>query len=441
MNGWQRIIVLFAALMVIRLGVATALDASLDISKNVDIYGSLASNLAEGNGFVHTAGDRPILWRTPLYPAFLAGLFLVFGIENELAVLIAQSALDATTALLIWWIGARLFSSRVGLAAAALYAAYPLSAYFSLRMLPEPLFTLGLVSFVAVHMKAMERPRVSIYGLLGVVGGLVTLIKPVTIALIPFLGLAILVQRRRALVSALPYVFGMVIMFGVTVFPWTLRNYVVSGQFVPVATGGGAALWTGTHLSTGGREDDELEGELLQTLLDDRAAIGLAYERAKHKQGQATTADPNQVNPLGTLRIEPGVDRAFRSAALEELKSHPLESLALMARKFFRFWFSIYQIENRWAQSWIYIAQGLLLSLALYGFLQAYRANIVIFPFIIVILYMSLAYTVIVATLRYSIPLIPLLINFAVFAAATIMTETKRKAYNRRNPSDHLANE
>lgn len=441
MNWWQRIIILFAALMVMRLGVATALDTLLDISKNADIYGSLASNLAEGNGFVHTAGDKPVLWRAPLYPAFLAGLFFVFGAENELAVLIAQSALDATTALLIWWIGTRLFSSRVGLAAAALYAAYPLSAYFSLRMLPEPLFTLGLVSFVAVLMKAMERPRVSIYGLLGVVGGLVTLIKPVTIALIPFLALAILVQRHRALVSALPYVFGMVTMLGVTVFPWTLRNYLVSGQFVPVATGGGYSLWTGNHLSTAGREDDELEGELLQNLLNDRAAIGRAHERAKDKQDQSTTADLNQVNPHGTFHIEPGLDRAFGSAALEELKSHPLETLALMARKFFRFWFSVYQIENRWAQSWIYIAQGLLLFLTLYGFLQAYRANIVIFPFIIVILYMSLVYTVTLATLRYSIPLIPLLINFAVFAAMTIMTKTKRKAYNRRNPPDHLANE
>ena len=157
MTRFYRLISLFALILVLRLGVALLIDMTFEVSKDAeDVYASIAENLTRGNGFVAEPGGEPILHRAPLYPLFLAGVYTIFGATNSFAVLCTQALLDAGSGLLLWWIGVRLFGATIGVIAALLYALYPLSAYYTLRLTTESLFTLVLLTVIVVLIRAMS---------------------------------------------------------------------------------------------------------------------------------------------------------------------------------------------------------------------------------------------------------------------------------------------
>ena len=56
-------------------------------------------------------------------------------------------------------------------------------------------------------------------------------------------------EWRRSLVQAALLLAGAVIV----VAPWTVRNAFALGRFVPLSTGGGQVLFSGTYLPSGGR--------------------------------------------------------------------------------------------------------------------------------------------------------------------------------------------
>jgi len=83
--------------------------------------------------------------------------------------------------------------------------------------------------------------------LAGLIWGLVTLVRPVTLLLPPFIWLSIALGRKRrrlieATVGAAVFATGM----AVAIAPWTARNYLVSGRLVPVNLQGRANVWAAT---------------------------------------------------------------------------------------------------------------------------------------------------------------------------------------------------
>ncbi len=428
-RSWILMTVLLAA-FVLRLGVALIIDSSTTVYKDVDIYSTMAENVARGNGFVVEPGGDAVLHRAPLYPAFLAAVYtLVDKEQRAVAVLIAQAALDSLTAVLVWWIGYQLFNSAVGLGGALLFALYPLSAYYTLRLMPEPLFTFILVAYVASLVHAMRSENMYNFGLNGALGAIATLVKPITIGLVPFVAVLLAIKKRRALRPVIPQLAVMLAVFVLLVAPWSIRNYAVSGMFVPVATGGGAAMWVGNNRISDGRDDDEIRDEAqLAAFIKRRREIvdKLRREQAggQYEPGTKLAADhfsPDE--PIDTtlslnapVNIDPGLDRAYARAAIEEMMASPLDALNLLVRKFFRFWFDIYLPENRWAQSVIYLFQAGLLLLAGYGLFVGVRSKVSTLALIAPMVYLAGVYSLVVATLRYSIPLVPILMLLAVVA-------------------------
>lgn len=433
--GHARILlVVVISSFILRLGVALVIDATTDVYKDVDIYSKLASNISQGNGFVAESGGDPIMHRAPLYPAFLAIIHSLFDEQSRtLAIIVAQAILDSLTAALLWWIGCQLFGSTVGLFAAWLFAAYPLSAYYTLRLMPEPLFTFFLIAFVAGLVQAMRSETIASYGLCGALAGIATLVKPITIALAPFVAILLLVRQRRSVRHVLPRLAVMVCMSVLVIAPWTARNFAVSGAFVPVSTGGGAALWVGNNRISDGHEDDEIRDEAqLEAFIKRRREIVMELVREKATSRSTIDKSTDQAHyrpgaPMDTtlshnapVNIDPDVDRAFAHAAIEEMMESPLDAMGLLLRKFFRFWFDIYLPENRWAQPIIYVVQSVLLLLACYGVLVAMRSKVPVTELLAPIMYLALMYSLIVSTLRYSIPLTPILMLLAFVGVADI---------------------
>jgi prepilin signal peptidase PulO-like enzyme (type II secretory pathway) len=79
----------------------------------------------------------------------------------------------------------------------------------------------------------------------GALVGLVTLVRPVTLALPAFVLAALLLRSgvRPALRATALLSLGM----GAVVLPWTARNHAVSGRFVPVNLQAGVVAWAATE--------------------------------------------------------------------------------------------------------------------------------------------------------------------------------------------------
>src|SRR5947209_3106454 len=131
------VVVVLAALS-LRLFLILRFPAVVDDSR---LYADIARNwLQHGVYGVTDSGQIvPTLSRLPGYPAFLALIFAIFGINNFRAVLLVQLLFDLGTCFLIADIDRRLLSERAAKAAFVLAAVCPFLANYAAAALTETL--------------------------------------------------------------------------------------------------------------------------------------------------------------------------------------------------------------------------------------------------------------------------------------------------------------
>jgi hypothetical protein len=102
-------------------------------------YANIAENWLQHGVYAVTDSGQvvPTLSRLPGYPAFLAAIFAIFGIENFRAVLLIQVLVDLATCFLIADSARRLVSDRAARAAFLLAAACPFLANYAAAALTE----------------------------------------------------------------------------------------------------------------------------------------------------------------------------------------------------------------------------------------------------------------------------------------------------------------
>ena len=419
-SRWARVLAIFALCFVLRLLVGAVIDATVPVIKRVDVYSDIATNLTRGHGFVAQPGGEPLIWRAPLYPAFLAVIYRFTGEHNGTAIFMAQAALDSITAVLIFWMGRCLFSESTGLFSAVAFALHPLSAYYSLRFMPESLFTLVLTATIAAWIVAVQSRRPIVFVAVGALIAVTALVKPVALGLCPFLAACSLYwlrnEPRRALTTVMMLTIACLLVLG----PWAMRNYRATGQLVVVATSGGYAFWLGNQMVSEGREDwevDDAVGARLNELRD--AVMAKAGVSNRHSGFPSTSGAIHSATQPVNITVEE--DQAFIQAAWREIASHPFDSALLTVRKFFRLWFRIFLPDNRWAQSYIVVFQILFLSFAVLGVMEARRQGGVVFPLLLPVAFLTLAHALTFATIRYSIPAVPIITLLAVVGATHVL--------------------
>lgn len=155
--------------------------------------------------------------------------------------------LGGAAALLFLWFS-ECYRAGVALIAALLFGGNPYSVILAgmLHYSVLHLFALVAGGYVLHRALRQEGPAVRTWVAAGLVWGLVTLIRPVTLLLPPFVFLAILLSTRfswtRSLSRALVFTAGMAL----AIAPWTLRNYALSGHVVPVSAQGWMSVWAAT---------------------------------------------------------------------------------------------------------------------------------------------------------------------------------------------------
>ena len=204
----------------------------------------------------------PEVIRTPMYPAFVAVLYRLFGV-GQLPVALAQTGLFVLTVLVVFAIASRVTSGRIAIAAAALTALFPPIPYFGALVMTEVWTTLLFTIAMWVAVRTLTESSPGRFALLGVLLGITTLsrpvfvLMPVALAGIWFVVLPLLRVRPR---PSLAHGAVMLALFGVTLLPWFTYNYATLGRFTLSPAGGvGRGIWEGSWQAIwSGRLQNEL---------------------------------------------------------------------------------------------------------------------------------------------------------------------------------------
>ncbi len=216
--------------------------------------GMVAKSLATGHGFSSPFlfDSGPTACMPPLYPAFLAGLFKIFGLFSPGAALAAlgiNGVFSALTCVPVFFIAHRSFGPKVAVWSGWLWTFFPYAIYLSADRIWDTALTTFLflcLFWLTLYlgesdptMSRQQRARPGWgnvgawagYGLLWGVGGL---LNPSILVMLPFFGLWACYRRhgkgiawfRPALIAAL--------IFAACITPWEIRNYRAFHRFIPI---------------------------------------------------------------------------------------------------------------------------------------------------------------------------------------------------------------
>lgn len=301
------LLLIFLLAVSLRIALILAMP-NVDTSDRLDSYkyALIAHNLISGQGF--TQFGEPALTRGPLYPAFIAGCYLVFG-ESSLAVKIVQAIVGALVPLVMYRLMLLYWTRRLAVFGAILGAIDVQLIGVGAYRYSETLYT--LLSLVAIWMILISVKKKSLWGMAasGVVLGLSALTRPQTLAL-PLVAILAFALMRIPVKRCLLWGGTLALTMSLVVAPWTIRNYNVSGHFLAVSTGFGYVLWVGNYLPLDGR---------------DRYAI----------------------SRIAAAKIAANMDAVQRDSrlakeAIRGIRENPVPSAWLMFRKTGRFWFDVY---------------------------------------------------------------------------------------------------
>lgn len=192
--------------------------------------------------------DGPF-WQPPLYPWFLGAIYSLAGEHFYSAARLIQASGGAISCILLYLIGRRLFSTKVGLLAASALAVYGPAIYFDSELLPASLavllLLLLLLAVLAVKPQASWR-----WGVPGLLLGVGAINVPTILSLAPCLLLWIYIrgrEQRRSKAAALRAMgmFGAGLLLAIA--PVTLRNYVIGHDGVLISWNAGVNFYLGNN--------------------------------------------------------------------------------------------------------------------------------------------------------------------------------------------------
>jgi Co/Zn/Cd efflux system component len=272
------------------------------------------------------------------------------------------------------------------------------------------LFTFLVTLTVWRSVRFYEQPSVRNGATFGISTGLAALTKAV-ILLYPVLFLALWAWQRRQKDDSQPSpgsiwtaVTATVGLMALTISPWTIRNYSVTGHFVPITTGLSDAFLRGYIFS-------KPQYALLQRppYTDGENESNAWFKEICARQGAVWEA-----NDLET-------DRLLNQAAKEKLVSDPVAFVKKFSTGIFTFW---YQMTSKTNSIIAGVPAALAWLFAIAGWRRARAENRPAWIIFLPILYLNILLAALLALGRYSVPILPTLIVMSAFGIETLWPQT-----------------
>jgi hypothetical protein len=437
----DRRLVALLLLAVLARGAAVIALQSHRVPTSTYEHGEIAASLVAGRGFsMHFLGaDGPTSQQAPIYPFVVAAAYAIGGVETPESLLIlelAQALLGAIMVLGVFRLASWVAPGRPAVAwwGAAVAALHPTLVYAAthvqVALLAATLVVWSLVWGVRAGASGSRRDAAAT----GVLLALCALADPILALVV----VGVLVAFRLA-GEGRPIWKPTAVALGVAalvVAPWTARNAMVHGEFIPIKSTFGYAFWQGNCAISQGT-DKVVRASVEEVMEESTAAGGLAeYNRtlwkARHTAGYIDDIafTPAFKRHLGTLP-EAERSRVLLRMAIADIKADPARYVGLSLRRFRYFW--LFDETNPKTRAMVYRVSHLALAgLALLGLATAgaaFRRRSL--PLLATVAAISAFHALTIVSARFHVPIEPLMAVWAGAGAAWIADTTARAARSR----------
>lgn len=209
--------------------------------QGIDAYYDVAKTLAEGQPF------QPfhIVWG---YAYFLALWYWVAG-DVLWVPLVAQAALNAAVPYMIYRLVTIELGHRYGVMTAILTGLLSFNTIYASTQASDSICTVLFVAMMWSFAQGGASQRPLLFAISGALAGLSFQFRP-NLVLFPLFAVAVYLWTRPRRAGKLAHMAVFLAAFAVISSPWIIRNYRLTGLFIPASTHGGVQLWFGS-LQTG----------------------------------------------------------------------------------------------------------------------------------------------------------------------------------------------
>ena len=362
-------------------------------------------------------GDEPY-WQPPLYIYLLTFVCWLLPTSYFIGIRLVHASLGVLSCLLVYALARHAFGEQVGRIAGVMAALCGSLLYFEGELLAVSVEVFLNLLLLYGLLLAWRRDRGRDWVLAGFIAGLAALTRPTILLFIATFCVWALWHRRT---SAYRPLFSFVVPIALVILPVTYRNWTIEPDLVFISSNAGVNFYIGNNVD---------------------------YERTVSlRPGMQWEA---MISEAAHSRHETAAARSdfFLSKALNYITTQPLDYLGLLCKKGLHFWSGpetkrnqdIYyarqhsQILSLLLWDWhVSIPFGLIGPLSILGLGLSMRGKWT--PPISLLRLYALVYTVSVVLFfpaaRYRMPVVPVLIAFAAFAAFQLYLGVRRRAYIR----------
>jgi Dolichyl-phosphate-mannose-protein mannosyltransferase len=218
--------------------------------------GNIAHSLATGHGFSSPfrVDTGPTAWMTPLFPLLLAGIFRLFGaytFHAWAATVLVNISCCTLACVPIYYAGKRI--GGLGLAAGAtwLWTIFPNAILLPVESMWDASISALLAATILWATLALaESQRLRDWCAYGLLWGIALMCNATLAGLFPFLAGWLVYRARQQKRDWFKNAAAAVAILVLCCVPWTVRNYRVFHQFVPLRSVLGLQLWLGNNDQT-----------------------------------------------------------------------------------------------------------------------------------------------------------------------------------------------
>lgn len=244
-NYMKRSAAIFATGLVLRLAAVGYLSRAAPhmLSWGANEAGGIARWIVTNQTFSSPFHDAhgPTAWIAPAYPGIIACIFLVFGVQTPLsavAVMCFNSLCSAATGVIVYEIGKEAYGEKAGWVAGWMWALSPYAAILPYILWDTALSALVLSVAVWLTLRLARSSKAGNWIICGATWGLAALVNPTLLTPLPVLALWLWdrgTKWRQVLMMSLATCL--------IIAPWTIRNYLVFREVVPIRSNGVAEIY------------------------------------------------------------------------------------------------------------------------------------------------------------------------------------------------------
>ena len=223
---------------------------SLEKFDNDDVkYIRSAWNLIDNKMLSYENIKESTVYIMPGLTFVLAFFMIIFGkMQGLVAFKIFQLIIQAGSIYLIFLIGRKVFSSRVGLIASIIDVIYVPELFVVNTILMECICKFLFLLLIYISIYAIKTKRSKLYIAGGIIWAISCLFKP-TMAGYPIVILFVWIKSKYKFSEILKYTTLVLLIFCAIMSPWWVRNYKEFNSFIPFTKSAGNPFLQGTFIN------------------------------------------------------------------------------------------------------------------------------------------------------------------------------------------------